>query len=96
MECATGSYLLMSLNKDINQLKSNPGKKKSGGQLCCQTGTKVGRKEGQECVVSGSSTDFECKTASSVKRVTTSKTAKQRRLLLRTSKEKELGAWNIF
>lgn len=28
MEFVMGSYLLRSLNEDVNQLKSNPGKKK--------------------------------------------------------------------
>lgn len=49
----------------------------SGQLLCAWTGTDVGRKERQECVVSGSSTDFECKTASSVKRLSMSKNANQ-------------------
>lgn len=87
----------MSPNKDVNQLESNPGKKKkpSSGQLCCRIGTNVGRKEGQECVVSGSSTDFECKTASSVKRVSMSKTAKQV-ITQNKQRKRELGAWNIL
>lgn len=70
-------------------------KKKSSGQLCCRIGTNVGRKEGQECVVSGSSTDFECKTASSVKRVSMSKTAKQV-ITQNKQRKRELGAWNIL
>lgn len=70
--------------------KANQGKKCSG-QSFSWTGTNVGRKEGQECVVSGSSTDFECKTAFSVKRIAWVKMLEG--LLIRMSREK---AWNVF